>query len=157
MAERKAVKTAQNAAKVNSFASVSALLAGTLAGRKNARHADSVRRRMEADILPALGRRPVDAIEAPEVVAMAKAIEQRGALEIAKRALETTGQIFRYAIVHGYAKRNPAGEIKPSDILNPSARPTTPESTPGTFRTYSRRSRYTRVRTSPVLPSSFWR
>jgi integrase len=56
-------------------------------------------------------------IEAPELVAMVKTIEKRGARDIAKRALETTGQIFRYGIAHGYAKRNPASEIRPSDIL----------------------------------------
>jgi integrase len=48
---------------------------------------------------------------------MTKAIEQRGAHDIAKRALQMTGQVFRYAIAHGYAKRNPAVEIRPSDIL----------------------------------------
>ncbi|MGC1299122.1 MAG: hypothetical protein WA869_29205 [Alloacidobacterium sp.] len=48
---------------------------------------------------------------------MVKTIEKRGARDIAKRALETTGQIFRYGIAHGYAKRNPASEIRPSDIL----------------------------------------
>jgi integrase len=56
-------------------------------------------------------------IEAPELVGMTKAIEQRGARDIAKRALETTGQVFRFAIAHGYATRNPASEIRPSDIL----------------------------------------
>ncbi len=76
---------------------------------------------MEADILPCLGARPIALIEAPELVAMVKAIEQRGARDIAKRALETTGQVFRYAIAHGYAKRNPVAEIRPSDIL-PSTR-----------------------------------
>jgi integrase len=72
---------------------------------------------MDADILPSLGARPITAVEAPELVAMTKAIEQRGARDIAKRALETTGQVFRYAIAHGYARRNPASEIRPSDIL----------------------------------------
>jgi len=48
---------------------------------------------------------------------MVKAIEQRGARDIAKRALETAGQVFRYAIAHGHAKRNPAAEIRPRDIL----------------------------------------
>ena len=46
-----------------------------------------------------------------------KAIQDRGKFDIAKRALETTGQIFRYAVAHGLARRNPAGEIKPGDIL----------------------------------------
>jgi integrase len=48
-------------------------------------------------------------------VAMVKAIQDRGKLDIAKRA--TTGQIFRYAVAHGLARRNPASEIKPADIL----------------------------------------
>ncbi|WP_253195071.1 hypothetical protein [Hydrogenophaga sp. A37] len=46
-----------------------------------------------------------------------KAIEKRGALDIAKRSLQTSSQIFRYAIAHGVAKRNPAVEIRPSDVL----------------------------------------
>ncbi|MGA2887564.1 MAG: site-specific integrase [Terracidiphilus sp.] len=45
------------------------------------------------------------------------AIEDRGARDVAKRAHETTGQIFRYAIAHGIASRNPAAEFKPKDIL----------------------------------------
>jgi integrase len=72
---------------------------------------------MAADILPCLGARPIAEIEAPELVAMANAIQDRGARDIAKRALETVGQVFRYGIAHGYAKRNPASEIRPSDIL----------------------------------------
>jgi integrase len=51
---------------------------------------------------------------------MVKFIERRGARDIAKGAPETTGQIFRYGIAHGYAKRNPASEIRPADILKTS-------------------------------------
>jgi hypothetical protein len=49
---------------------------------------------MAADILPCLGPRPIAEIEAPELVAMANAIQDRGARDIAKRALETVGQVF---------------------------------------------------------------
>jgi integrase len=62
---------------------------------------------MEANIFPLIGSRPITEIEAPELVAMVKAIEARGAADLAKRALENTGQIFRYAIAHGYVARNP--------------------------------------------------
>lgn len=72
---------------------------------------------MDADILPCLGSRPITTIEARELVAMVKAIEERGARDIAKRALETTGQVFRFAVAHGYATRNPASEIRPGDLL----------------------------------------
>jgi integrase len=75
---------------------------------------EGTRRRLEANILPHLGLRPIAEIEAPELVTIVKAIESRGARDIAKRALETTGQIFRYGIAHGYAKRNPASEIRPA-------------------------------------------
>jgi hypothetical protein len=56
---------------------------------------------MEANIFPLLGARPITEIEAPELVVMVKAIEGRGAADLAKRALENVGQIFRYAIAHG--------------------------------------------------------
>jgi integrase len=44
-------------------------------------------------------------------------IESRGARDVAKRAHETIGQVFRYAIAHGIAGRNPAADFKPKDIL----------------------------------------
>lgn len=84
---------------------------------RSARHAGYVMRRLEADVFPVLGKRPVDEIQAPELVKMTKAIEERGALDIAKRSLQTCGQVFRYAIAHGHAIRNPETEIRPGDIL----------------------------------------
>jgi integrase len=75
---------------------------------------------MEANIFPLLGARPIGEIEAPELVAMVKAIEERGAADLAKRALENTGQIFRFAIAHGFAGRNPASEFRPADVLKPT-------------------------------------
>ena len=113
MAERKAEKAASE----NSFQSVARLWLAHWQDGKSPRHVDYVKRRIEADILPCLGVRPIAMIEAPELVAMTKAIQDRGACDIAKRALETTGQVFRFAIAHGYATRNPASEIRPSDIL----------------------------------------
>jgi integrase len=81
---------------------------------------DSTRRRLASNILPSLGSQQIAEIEAPDIVAMVRAVEARGARDVAKRALETTGQIFRYAIAHGYAKRNPATDIRPRDILKAS-------------------------------------
>ena len=117
MAERKAEKTAIKVADEHSFQTVAGLWLSHWRVGKSPRHADATERRIAADLLPFLGSRPVADIEAPELVAMVKTIEQRGALDIAKRALETAGQVFRYAIAHGYARRNPASEIRPRDIL----------------------------------------
>jgi integrase len=117
MAQRKAAKAAKQSSAENSFHSVSDLWLEHWQEGKSPRHVLYVKRRMETDIVPCFGTRPIAEIEAPELVAMAQAIEQRGARDIAKRALETAGQVFRYAIAHGYMKRNPASEIHPSDIL----------------------------------------
>jgi len=117
MAQRIIEKKVQKVSSENSFQSVYARWLEYWQEGKSPRHVDSVRRRMAADILPCLGARPIARIEAPELVAMANAIQDRGARDIAKRALETVGQVFRYGIAHGLATRNPATEIRPSDIL----------------------------------------
>ncbi len=122
MAHRKAEKTAEKASTEGSFQTVAALWLAHWREDKSPRHADYVERRIGLDIVPRLGSRPIAQIEAPELVDMVRAIEDRGARDIAKRALETTGQIFRFAIAHGYAKRNPAAEIRPRDVLKATRR-----------------------------------
>ena len=84
---------------------------------KSPRHADYVLRRLEADVLPAFGHKFIDAVTAADIRELMLAIESRGASDVAKRAHETTGQIFRYAIAHGIATRNAAADFKPGDIL----------------------------------------
>jgi integrase len=76
-----------------------------------------VKRRFQANVFPHIGARPVSEIQAPELVAMLKAIEARGVNDVAKRAHQTSSQVFRYAIAHGLATRNPAADIKPGDVL----------------------------------------
>jgi integrase len=120
MAQRKAERATSARADAQSFESVAALWLAHWKVDKSPRHVDATQRRMKANILPLLGARPIAEIEAPELVAMVKAIEARGATDLAKRAMENAGQIFRYAIAHGYAKRNPASEIHPADILKPT-------------------------------------
>ena len=120
MEQRKVAKTAERAAAENSFRTIAGLWFEHWRAEKSAQHVDATRRRMDANILPLLGARPITEIEAPELVTMVKMIEGRGAADLAKRAMQNVGQIFRYAIAHGYAKRNPASEIRPADVLRPT-------------------------------------
>ena len=76
------------------------------------RHAHYVIRRLEADVFPALGDRPINQIKPPELLSVIRAIEKRGALDISHRALQTCGQIFRYAIATGRAEYNPSSELR---------------------------------------------
>jgi integrase len=84
---------------------------------KSPRHADTVMRRLEADIFPAFGQKFIDAVTAADVRELMLSIERRDARDVAKRAYESTGQIFRYAVARGIASRNPATDFKPRDIL----------------------------------------
>lgn len=114
-------KLAKAAASENTFEVVARQWYAHWKGPKNARHAGYVLARLEADVFPAIGAQPIAEITAPELVRMVKTIEKRGALDIAKRCLQMTGQIFRYAIAHGIGgtARNPATDIKPTDVLTP--------------------------------------
>ncbi len=76
------------------------------------RHATYVLRRLEADIFPILGFKAIQDITAPELLAALKKIEARGAIDIAKRALQTTGQIFRYAVATGRAQRDISSDLQ---------------------------------------------
>lgn len=84
---------------------------------KSPRHADTVMRRMKADVFPAYGHKFIDAVTAADIRELMLAVAARDARDVAKRVHETTGQVFRYAIAHGLASRNPAADFKPRDIL----------------------------------------
>ncbi|MBA3757132.1 MAG: tyrosine-type recombinase/integrase [Nitrosomonas sp.] len=81
------------------------------------RHASYTIRRLEADVFPIVGSKPINEITAHALVLVIKKIEARGAMDIARRAITSCGQVFRYAVAHGLAERNPAADIKPSDVL----------------------------------------
>jgi len=86
-------------------------------------------RRLEADVFPALGHKPITEIKPAEIRNLITAIERgdgqgrrfkgKGARDVAQRQHGTISQIFRYAVVHDLADVNPASAFKPSDVLSP--------------------------------------
>ncbi|MDQ3197264.1 MAG: tyrosine-type recombinase/integrase [Burkholderiales bacterium] len=75
-------------------------------------HADKIIKRLENDVFPWMGGRPVAEITAPEVLAVLRRIEGRGALDTSHRAHQNCGQVFRYAVATGRAMRDPCGDLK---------------------------------------------
>jgi integrase len=75
-------------------------------------HADKIIQRLEKDVFPWLGGRPIAEITAPELLATLRRIESRGALDTAHRALQNCGQVFRYAVATGRAERDPSGDLR---------------------------------------------
>lgn len=80
-------------------------------------YAAEVLNRMEKDVFPSLGVYPITDIVPPLILQTMRKIEARGAHEIARRTLQCTGQVFRYAIGEGKAESDPTrdlvGQLKP--------------------------------------------
>ncbi|MFP3433584.1 integrase arm-type DNA-binding domain-containing protein [Paraburkholderia sp. SIMBA_061] len=75
-------------------------------------HADKVIQRLEKDIFPWLGKRAIGEISAPELLAVIRRVEERGATDTAHRALQNCGQVFRYAVATGRAGRDPSSDLR---------------------------------------------
>jgi len=75
-------------------------------------HAEKVIGRLERDVFPWLGARLVGEVKAPELLTVLRRIETRGALELAHRAHQNCGRVFRYAIATGRAERDPAADLR---------------------------------------------
>lgn len=69
-------------------------------------------RRLERDVFPWLGTRPVGEITAVELLEALRRVEARGALETAHRIHQICGQIFRYAIATGRGSRDPSADLR---------------------------------------------
>ena len=92
----------------------------------NAAHAKRVLNRMESDVFPAIGHRPLTEVSVPEILNMIRKIEARGALDISRRANQCVSQVYRFAIANGWARENPtvhlSGALKPRPRVKHMAR-----------------------------------
>ncbi|GJL73374.1 MAG: integrase [Nitrosomonas sp.] len=117
---RQEQKQRETIAKENSFESVAHLWLDNWRTSKDEKHVKRVINRFKADIFPVIGNKPTTELTAPSIVMVIKRVESRGAFETARRVLGNIGQVMRYAVAHGLAERNPAADIKPSDMLKPA-------------------------------------
>ncbi|WP_232056779.1 tyrosine-type recombinase/integrase [Methylomonas rhizoryzae] len=109
---KKAAKAASQDAAANSFEVIAREWHETHMANKTADHAKKTLLNLERDVFPWLGRMPIVNIEAPDVLAAVKRIEQRGANESASKTRRANGQVFRYAITTGRAVRNPVPDLQ---------------------------------------------
>ena len=127
--QRQADKAAQRAAAADTFEAIAREFIERRLTEKSAVHRSNVQRRLERDVFPYLGKRPVSAITAPEILAVARKLETRGAMESAHRALGNIGQVIRYAIATGRTEFDPTpslrGSLRPVNPRNMAA-PTDP-------------------------------
>ncbi|MHB9100680.1 MAG: tyrosine-type recombinase/integrase [Sulfuricella sp.] len=109
---RKATKTAGVNSAANSFEVVAREWHGKFSPGWAATHSSKIIRRLEIEVFPWLGARPIAEITAPELLTCIRKIEARGTLETAHRTLQHCGQVFRYAVQTGRTDRDPSGDLR---------------------------------------------
>ena len=75
-------------------------------------HADKIINRLENDVFPWLGGKPIAEITAPDVLSVLRRIEGRGTNDTAHRAKSNISQVMRYAIATGRATRDPVPDLR---------------------------------------------
>jgi hypothetical protein len=109
---KKQAKRAARVASANTFEAVAREWFSKFSSGWAESHSSKVLLRLENDLFPWLGHRPIAEIEADELLQSIRRVEARGALDTAHRCLQSCGQIFRYAIATTRAKRNPAADLR---------------------------------------------
>jgi len=110
--QRKAAKAAGEERAANSFEVVAREWHAKQSATWVELHASRIMLRLENDVFPWLGSRPIADITAKELLATVNRIVDRGAVESAHRVLQNCGQVLRYAVATGRADRNPAADLR---------------------------------------------
>jgi hypothetical protein len=109
---RKATKATQGQITENTFEAVAREWFEKFKPRWAATHSSKIIRRLEVDLFPWLGRRPIAEISPPEVLKCVHRVEGRGAKDTAHRALQNAGQVFRYAVATGRMASDPTRDLR---------------------------------------------
>jgi integrase len=75
-------------------------------------HSKTTLNRLEQNAFPWLGPKPIAEITPPELLAVLRRVQTRGALETAHRIKSICGQVFRYAVATGRAERDPSADLR---------------------------------------------
>jgi len=105
---KRAAKIARN----NTFEAVAREWLNLQRRRLAPRYTALLQARLEADVFPYLGSRPIAEIGAPELLDVLQKVERRGVLETARRLRQICGQVFRYAIAKGLSKYDPSAGLR---------------------------------------------
>jgi integrase len=97
-------RKADGVAATDTFEAVAREWYATRAGSWVPAHGERTLRRLERDAFPWIGRKPIAKLQAPDVLAVLRRIQARGAIETAHRALTNIGQVVRYGIATGRAQ-----------------------------------------------------
>ena len=117
--QRKAAKATRAGLAANTFEVIGREWFGKTAPALADNTKGKLLRFLETDVFPWIGARPIASLAAADLIKVIERIEQRGAMDIARRVHNYMGRIFRYAVGRGLVSRDPSRDIELKDILPP--------------------------------------
>ena len=111
-AHRQALKAAKAQRDSNTFEAVAREWFTKQAPTWAPSHSSLIMSRLQRNIFPWLGGKPIADINASQLLEVLRRIEQRGVLETAHRVLQNCGQVFRYAVATGRAERDLSADLR---------------------------------------------
>jgi integrase len=130
---RKDTASANKLAAENTFEVVAREWYGKQEHTRAASHAVDVKRRLESNIYPHLGARPISEITPPEILTTVQKIEARGAHDLAHRVLGVVGQVLRYGVATKRCTSDVSRDLR--GALTPHVKANQPASRARTCRT----------------------
>ncbi|ATM77582.1 integrase [Serratia fonticola] len=118
---RRAEKIALTHSNINTFETIAREWHGSKLPTWSTNYANDVIRGFENNIFPYIGKRPIDQIAPLELLTVLQKIEKRGALELTGKIRRLCGEVFRYAVVTGRTRYNPAPDLA-SALNKPKSR-----------------------------------
>lgn len=109
---KNSIKRSNKQAAENSFEAIAREWHAKFTKKWTKEHGERILIRLEQNIFPWIGKRPITEVTAPEILSALRRVESRGAIETAHRISQVCGQVFRYAIVTGRGERNPAADLR---------------------------------------------
>ncbi|GAA0218646.1 tyrosine-type recombinase/integrase [Castellaniella daejeonensis] len=115
--QRKTEKAAATIAAANSFEDVAREWFARQKPNWAASHAEKVIQRLERDVFPWIGSRPISELSPLEMLSVVRRVEARGAKDTSHRVMQNIGQIMRFAVATGRADSDPTRDLR--DALPP--------------------------------------
>ena len=111
-AHKKAARAAIRAKAANGFEIVAREWFAKYSPSLGEKYCQKIHSFLVNDVFPFLGAKPIDEVEAEDILKVAHRAESRGAVETAHRLVQLCGRIFRYAIVTGRAKHDISADLR---------------------------------------------
>jgi hypothetical protein len=107
-----AIRKSEKRARTNTFEAVAREWYEQRVPNWTQEYAKLLLRRLERNLFPWIGSKPVAKLTAADVLDCLQRIQKRGALETAHRARGTCGEVMRYAVATRRAERDPVADLR---------------------------------------------